>query len=136
MEELQQISELQATAEKVWLFISACVIVVLGIAAISVLIWWVVENIKDLRKENNNQINFDKKTLEHQRDINAAAADVGWNNYFDLKEKHDRTIEKYEYQIESMCEWDLKRIRYIEALKKQLQENNIVPIETDKENVA
>ena len=136
MEELQHINELQATAEKVWLIISACVVVVLGIAAIAVLIWWVVENIKELRKEQNIQLNYNKQNLEHQRDVNAAAADAGWSNYIELKHMHERSVEKYEDQIESMGEWDLKRIKYIEALKRQLRDNGIVPIEMDKENVA
>lgn len=136
MEELQSMNELQIAAEKTWMIISACIVIVLGIIAIAVVVWWVVENIKDMRRQQNIQMNFDKKNLEHQRDVNAAAADAGWSGYISMKDKYNKAVDDYEEKLDKMEEWDMKRINYINKLRQQLRDNGIEPLDMDKETAA
>ena len=134
--DVQRISEVQIAAEKAWIIISTSIIIVLGIIAIAVVVWWVVESIKDMRREQNIQMNFDKKNLEHQRDVNAAAADAGWSGYISMKDKYNKAVYDYEEKLDKMEEWDLKRINYIDKLRQQLRDNGIEPLDMDKETAA
>jgi flagellar basal body-associated protein FliL len=136
MEELQSMNELQITAEKTWMIISTCIVIVLGIIAIAVVVWWVVENIKDMRRQQNIQMNFDKKNLEHQRDVNAAAADAGWSQYIDMKDKCNSIKDEYIDYKSKVEQWDKKRSERIRQLEKQLRDNGITPIPWDLGGIA
>jgi hypothetical protein len=45
-------------------------------------------------------------------------------------------VYDYEEKLDKMEEWDLKRINYIDKLRKQLRDNGIEPLDMDKETAA
>lgn len=134
--DVQRISEVQIAAEKAWIIISTSIIVVLGVAAIAVLVWWVVENIKDMRREKNKDNSCNIEMLKHSSETSAAAADAGWSGYICMRDKYNKAVSDYEDKLDKMQEWDLKRINYIDKLRKQLIDNGIEPLEMDKEKAA
>ena len=121
--------ELSFVAQRSWLIISTCIVVVLSVGAIAVLIWWFVTNFTDygdrIRKEVSNEENRRSQGF-------AAAADAGWEGYIAMKDKYNNTVLDYESKLDKMEEWDMKRIHYIDALRKQLRDNGIEPIEMEK----
>lgn len=134
--EVQSISEVQIAAEKAWIIISTSIIVVLGVAAIAVLAWWVVENIKDMRREKNKDNSCNIEMLKHSSETSAAAADAGWSGYIYMRDMYNKAVYDYEGKLDKMEEWDLKRINYIDKLRQQLIDNGIEPLEMDKEKAA
>ncbi len=126
--DVQRISEVQIAAEKAWIIISTSIIVVLGVAAIAVLVWWVVENIKDMRREKNKDNSCNIEMLKHSSDTSAAAADAGWSSYIEMKRKFEKSEEDRQKEKYFSAQWDFKRVERIHQLEEQLRSNGIDPI--------
>jgi hypothetical protein len=121
-------SELQIAAERSWMIISTCIIVVLAAGAIAVLVWWIIKSAKDLKHEQNSQADYNNELLEHFCKTNAVAADAGWGNYIDMKDKYERLSEEYTDYKDRVSRWDANKTDRIKQLEKQLKDNDITPI--------
>lgn len=121
--------EVSIVAEKSWLIISTCIIAVMAVGAIAVIVWWFITNFtvygKKIRDDSNSRL-----------EGYAAAADAGWSGYISMKDKYNKAVYDYEEKLDKMEEWDLKRINYIDKLRKQLRDNGIEPLDMDKETAA
>lgn len=121
-------SEVQIAAEKAWLIMSTCIIVVMSVGAIAVLVWWIIQNAIDAKREKNRERDYNKEMLEHFCDTNAAAADAGWGNYIDMKKKYDKLSNDYADYKTRVAQWDDSRSGRIKQLEDQLHNNNIEPV--------
>lgn len=119
--------ELQIAAERAWIIISTCIIIVLALGAISVLVWWIIQNIKDARAEKNKENSCNKEMLEHSCETYAAAADAGWGSYIEMKGKYDKLSDDFDDYKSIVERWDAHRRNRIKQLEEQLRTNNIEP---------
>lgn len=115
-------------AQKTWMFISACIICGLTLSGIAVLVWWIIKSAKDLKHEQNSQADYNNELLEHFCKTNAAAADAGWGNYIDMKDKYERLSDEYTDYKDRVSRWDANKTDRIKQLEQQLKDNDITPI--------
>ncbi len=128
--------ELQIAAQRSWIIISTCIIVVLAVSAIVVLIWWIVMNYKDFKRDAKMDAQKDIDLMKHNCETFAAAADAGWSQYIDMKDKCNSIKDEYSDYKDKVEQWDKKRSERIRQLEKQLRDNGITPIPWDLGEIA
>jgi hypothetical protein len=122
-------NEVSIAAQRAWIIISTCIIVVMAVGAVAVLVWWFVTNFSGYEKK------IRREDAVRQAPY-AAAADIGWTRYYEIKDLYQQSVKEYESKINRLEKWDRKRIKRIKDLEKQLRDNGIEPISMDKGEVA
>lgn len=115
-------------AQKTWMFISACIVCGLTLSGIAVLVWWIIQNAKDMKREQNQENEHNDELLRHICATNAAAADAGWGNYIDMKDKYEKLSDEYADYRDRVASWDVNKTDRIKQLEQQLKDNDITPI--------
>ena len=128
--------ELSILSQKIWMFMSACIIGVMAVSAVAVIAWWLMSIIKDFKKDASKETEIEVEKWKRQSMINAAAADAGWGNYIDKDTECKKAKETYEIKISEYDDWDAKKSNRIKKLEQQLRENGIDPIPWDKGEAA
>lgn len=122
-------NEVSFAAQRAWIIISTCIIVVMAVGAVAVLVWWFVTNFSEYGKKIRRE-----DAVRQER--YAAAADMGWTRYYEIKDIYQQSVREFESKINRLEKWDRKRIKRIKDLEKQLRDNGIEPISMDKGEVA
>lgn len=119
---------LQIVAQRSWLIISACIVVVMSVAAIVLLVWWLVMNIKDFRRMARQDAAKDIEFMKRNCNTYAAAADAGWSQYIDMKDKYTKLTDDFNNFKKFAEKWDANKAEHIGKLEQQLKDNGITPV--------
>lgn len=120
--------ELSFEAQTAWLIISTCIIVVISIGAIAIIAWWFISNFTEYRNHVKEDVNEDLILLKHSCATYAAAADAGWSQYIDMKDKCNTAEEDFRDYKSRVEQWDKNKSERIAQLERQLTDNGIEPI--------
>ena len=115
-------------AQKTWMFISACIVCGLTLSGIAVLVWWIIQNAKDMKREQNQENEHNDELLRHICATNAAAADAGWGNYIEMKDKYEKLSDDFDAYKKFAEKWDANKTEQIGKLEKQPKDNGITPV--------
>ena len=120
--------ELSFAAQRAWLIISTCIIVVISFGAIAIFAWWFISNFTEYRKHVRDDVSADLILLKRSCATYAAAADVGWSQYIEMKDKCNTAEEDFRDYKSRVEQWDKNKSERIAQLERQLTDNGIEPI--------
>lgn len=120
--------ELSFEAQRAWLIISTCIIVVISIGAIAIFVWWFISNFTEYRNHVKEDVNADLILLKRSCATYAAAADAGWSQYNEMKDKCNTVEEDFRVYKSRVEQWDKNKSERIAQLERQLTDNGIEPI--------